>query len=149
MKLRRGRSSRRAERAERRLASEQAEPDGASEQAEPDGAIEQAERSAEQVERERALLAELCVDMHDRVPAEGLRDKLRLGLGRVGIEIIAAGGQSFDPVQHEALGTVPTDEHALVETVASTQRSGYSDRGRLVREPGVLVYQLSDDDPQR
>ena len=107
--------------------------------------IRRSSRTAERAERERALLAELCVDLHDRVPSEGLRDKVRMGLERVGIEIVAPDGQSFDPEAHEALGAVDTPENDLAGRIASTQRSGYRDRGRLVREPAVLVYELDDD----
>ena len=103
-------------------------------------------RGSKRTEKERAQLAELCVDIHDRVSSEGLRDKLRLGLKREGIEIVTSDSQWFDPEVHEALGRVDTTEEGLVGTVASTQRSGYSDRGQLVREPAVLVYQLRDGD---
>ena len=102
------------------------------------------DRSDDEMEKERAALVELCVDMHDRVPSEGLRDKVRLGLQRAGIEIVSAEGQSFDPAAHEALGAVEAPDRRLAGTVASTQRSGYRDHGRLVREPAVLVYESSD-----
>jgi len=105
---------------------------------------ESPDRSDGETEKERAALAELCVDMHDRVPSEGLRDKVRLGLQRVGIEIVSADGESFDPAAHEAVGAVEAPDRRLAGTIASTQRSGYRDHGRVIREPAVLVYESSD-----
>jgi molecular chaperone GrpE len=95
-------------------------------------------------EQDRDLLVELCVDLHDRLSSAGLRDKLRLGLHRVGIQLVAAEGEPFNPVNHLALGEVETTEASLDGLVATTQRSGYRDRGRLAREPAVLVYRLAD-----
>ena len=99
--------------------------------------------------RDRKLLVELCVDLHDRLPSAGLRDKLRLGLEKVGVELLAADGERFDPSEHQALGEVPTQVASLADTIATTQLSGYRDQGRLAREPAVLVYRLGDDDDQR
>ena len=106
-------------------------------------------RDDETQKKERAALAELCVDMHDRVSSEGLRDKVRLGLQRVGIEILSADGESFDPAAHEAVGAVEAPDRRLAGTIASTQRSGYRDHGRLIREPAVLVYESSDPGSER
>ena len=99
----------------------------------------------ETASRDRTLLVELCVDMHDRLTSAGLRDKVRLGLGQVGVDLVDASGEPFDPATHEALGEVETDEPALEGMVAATQRTGYRDHGRLAREPAVLVYRLADD----
>jgi molecular chaperone GrpE len=101
--------------------------------------------SPEAAARDRTLLVELCVDLYDRLTSDGLRDKLRVGLGRIGIELVTAEREPFDPAAHEALGVVETTEPQLDGVVASTQRSGYSDHGRLTREPAVLVYRLADD----
>jgi len=95
--------------------------------------------------RDRLLLVELCVDMHDRIPSAGLRDKVRLGLGRVGVDLVNADGEPFDPAAHEALGEVETTDPELEGMVAATQRTGYRDHGRLAREPAVLIYRLADD----
>jgi molecular chaperone GrpE (heat shock protein) len=95
--------------------------------------------------RDRTLLVELCVDMHDRISSAGLRDKVKLGLGRVGVDLISADGEPFDPEAHQALGEVETVDPALEGMVAATQRTGYRDHGRLAREPAVLVYRLAHD----
>jgi hypothetical protein len=100
---------------------------------------------SERTARDRTLLVELCVDLHDRLPSAGLRDKLRLGLGQVGVDLVNADGEAFDPVAHEALGEVSTGDSTLEGMVAATQRSGYRDHGRLAREPAVLVYRVADD----
>jgi hypothetical protein len=101
--------------------------------------------SAEAAVRDRTLLVELCVDLHDRLPSAGLRDKVRLGLARTGVELVAADGERFDPAAHEALGEVETADASLEGFVAATHRSGYRDHGRLAREPAVLVYRLAHD----
>ncbi len=95
--------------------------------------------------RDRTLLVELCVDLHDRLTSAGLRDKVRLGLGQIGVDLVDAEGEPFDPAAHQALGEVETTDSALDGMVAATQRSGYRDHGRLAREPAVLVYRVADD----
>jgi molecular chaperone GrpE len=99
----------------------------------------------ETAERDRDVLVELCVDMHDRLSSAGLRDKVRLALGQIGVDLVDAEGEPFDPEAHQALGEVETTEPALDGMVAATQRTGYRDHGRLAREPAVLVYRLADD----
>ena len=49
-------------------------------------------------------------------------------------------GERFDPAIHEAGGVEATDDDTLVGTIAETELAGFADRGRLVREPIVVVY---------
>ena len=66
-----------------------------------------------------------CVDLLTiACPSAGLRDKVRLGLERAGIELVSADGERFDPAAHQALGEVEPPSR-LVGTIAATQRSGY------------------------
>ena len=88
------------------------------------------------------------MDIDDRLPSAGLRDKVRIGLEKVGIELLIADGERFDPSEHQALGEVQTEVASQADTIATTQQSGYRDHGRLAREPAVLVYRLGDDGDQ-
>lgn len=101
---------------------------------------------AEAVAEERARLVELCVDLHDWLPGEGLRDRVMHTLEQAGVDLVTGEGEPFDPLVHEAAGETPTTDDELDSRVASTQRVGYRDRGRLVREPVVLVYRLEGRD---
>lgn len=113
----------------------------------PDGpAVVNAGSDPRQAASERARLVALCADLHDRLSSEGLRDKLRHGLAQVGVELVRADGEIFDPQLHEAAGQVPTGDRALHDRVASTQRVGWRDRGTPGREPLVLVYCFEGSD---
>lgn len=114
---------------------------------EPIEAVEGLDTSA-QAASERARLVALCADLHDRLSSEGLRDKLRHELAQVGVELLHVDGEIFDPDLHEAAGQVPTAERALHDRVASTQRVGWSDRGKPGREPLVLVYCFEGTDDE-
>jgi hypothetical protein len=59
---------------------------------------------------------------------------------RAGVDLVAPAGERFDPGRHEAAGTQPTRDPALVGTVATVEVPGYADRGVLVRAPVVTVY---------
>ena len=65
---------------------------------------------------------------------------LLLVLEQEGAEPIEAAGTRFDPVWHEAVGTVP-HEHAGVapDTVAEVVEAGYRLGGRLLRPARVIV----------
>ena len=57
-------------------------------------------------------------------------------------EVNPSEGERFDRNRHEAVGHVPTTDSSLHNRVAKTERPGYSDRGRVVAVPQVLVYQV-------
>ena len=95
-------------------------------------------------ERDRSVLVELRVDLHDRFLSSGLGDKMSLSLRRIDVELVGADGEPFDPSAHEALGEVETTEARRDGVIAATERSGYTDHRRLAGEPAVLVYRLTD-----
>ena len=77
---------------------------------------------------------------------ESLRDGLRLIergiadlLARQGIERIATDGQTFDPHQHEAVGTAPVTAVSPEHTIVSEVRAGYRLRDQVLRPAQVIV----------
>lgn len=99
---------------------------------------------------ERAALVELCIDLADRLDTAGpgLRARVHRGLADVGVVAVEPDGLPFDGAQHDAVDREPTDDPARDRTVASTERAGYLDRGRLLRRPEVVVYALTPGDPR-
>ena len=89
---------------------------------------------------ERRAVILLCLYALDRARSTGVATQLERGLAEVGILAIRPDGQKFDPAQHEAAGTVPTDDPELVGTIAETEAVGFVDHGRVLRAPVVLVY---------
>jgi len=65
--------------------------------------------------------------------------KFRQVLESAGLERIDAEGAQFDPTLMEALTTVPTDEEAEDDHVASVFQPGYRFQGTLVRPARVVV----------
>lgn len=102
--------------------------------------------AADAAAAERARLVELCVDLHERLPGEGLRERVTHTLEQVGVELLTGANERFDPLLHEAAGDTPTADEQLDDVVASTQRLGYRDHDRLVREPVVLIYRFDGHD---
>ena len=93
---------------------------------------------------ERAALVELCVDLADRLrtTGPGLRARLHRGLADVGVVAVEPDGLPFDGAHHDAVDREATTDPARDRTVASTERTGYLDHGRVLRRPEVVVYAL-------
>jgi molecular chaperone GrpE len=89
---------------------------------------------------ERRALIELCLYARDRVNSSAAADRIDAGLAELGITMLRPDGRPFDPAQHEAAASVPTDDPARHGTVAETEVPGYADRGVVVRPPVVSVY---------
>jgi hypothetical protein len=89
---------------------------------------------------ERRAVILLCLYALDRARSTGVATQLERGLAEVGIVAMRPDGQRFDPAHHEAAGTVPTDDPALVGLIAETEAVGFVDHGRVLRAPVVLVY---------
>ncbi|GAA4255938.1 nucleotide exchange factor GrpE [Dactylosporangium darangshiense] len=99
---------------------------------------------------ERDLLVAAMIDIGDRLrdrdPA--LWKRLNRHLGEVGVECVIVDGQPYDERLHDAVGREPTADPDLQKTVASTERAGYVDRGRVLRLPEVMVFRtegIGDD----
>lgn len=89
---------------------------------------------------ERAVLhAEQSTDA--KAIAEGVKMVLKQfteSLGRVGIKRVGGVGLPFDPLVHEAIQQVETEEHPAGTVVAEVQ-PGYSFGERLIRAAMVVV----------
>jgi molecular chaperone GrpE len=89
---------------------------------------------------ERESLVQLCLYALDRARSAGVAERLEEGLAGIGVSAIRPDGDLFDPAQHEAGGTVPTQDVTMDGVVAETEVTGFADRGRLLRAPIVTVY---------
>ncbi|MFD5826801.1 nucleotide exchange factor GrpE [Lentzea sp. NPDC060358] len=98
-----------------------------------------ADELLDQALAERRALVQLCLYALDRASA-GVVARIEEVLSTVGVVAVRADGQRFDPSEHEAGGTVPTDDLSLLGLVAETEVPGFRDRGRVLRAPIVTVY---------
>jgi len=89
---------------------------------------------------QRALTMDLDQAGADSV-LEGVRmvtKQLHSVLGACGLEAVEAVGGPFDPQHHEAVGVLPSEEHAE-GTVISELQKGYSLKGKVLRPSMVHV----------
>jgi hypothetical protein len=91
---------------------------------------------------ERRSLVALCLYALDRARSSGVAQRIEHGLAEAGVLAVRPDGQRFDPSVHEAGGTLPTQDAGLDGVVAETEVVGFTDRGRVLRAPVVIVYQL-------
>jgi len=91
-------------------------------------------------ERDRRALIDLVVYAYDRTSSPGVRARLAEGLQGVGVRTIQPDGEPFDATRHEAGGIEPTDDDALHDRIAETERAGFRDGDRVIRDPIVVVY---------
>lgn len=96
----------------------------------------------ERLEGDRAALVALCVELDDLLGSPALRERLRRGLRRVGVETVEPEGARFDPEAHCAVGSEATRDATRDRTVARVERAGFRDRGAEIRPPEVTVYRL-------
>jgi molecular chaperone GrpE (heat shock protein) len=83
-----------------------------------------------------------CIDAADAVPGLALRQQLIDALAQSGVTSDDVAPETpFDPQQHKAADTRITDQERLAGLVAETERPGFTDRGRRLRWPEVIVYQ--------
>lgn len=99
---------------------------------------------AEQAVAERSALIRMCLYALDRARSSGVVERLEAGLAEVGVRAVRPDGDRFDPSVHEAGGTEPTDDPALVGRIAETEVPGFTDRGQSLRAPIVIVYVARD-----
>lgn len=95
------------------------------------------------LESERRQLIDLLIYAWDRARSAGVWERLTDGLAAVGVQVLRPDGEPFDPNVHEVGGIEPTEQDALVDTVAETEVAGFADRGTMIREPVVVVYRRS------
>jgi molecular chaperone GrpE len=66
--------------------------------------------------------------------------KLLRTLESAGLEIIDASGKPFDPEEHEALASAPTDDRDQDDTISDVFQKGYRFKGNLLRPARVRVF---------
>lgn len=93
---------------------------------------------------DRQALVQLCLYALDRARSDGVAERIERGLAGVGVTAVRPDGRPFDPALHEAAGTTATDDAALAGLIAETEVVGFTDNGRVLRAPVVIVYQLRD-----
>ena len=95
---------------------------------------------AETVERVAGLYS-LSDDSNARSLSEGLRlisSSIEKVLREEGVEVIGSEGERFDPVVHEAVGFVESEQHED-GTVVSVLERGFAFRGKVLRPAKVVV----------
>ena len=95
---------------------------------------------------ERGALVALCIELDDMLASEALRERLRRGLRRVGVEAVDPIGAAFDAEAHRAVGTAPAPDPAQELVIARVERSGFRDRGDELRPADVIVYRTGGTD---
>lgn len=93
---------------------------------------------------DRQALVQLCLYALDRARSGGVAERIERGLAGVGVEAVRPDGLPFDPALHEAAGTTVTDDAALAGLIAETEVVGFTDGGRVLRPPVVIVYRLRE-----
>lgn len=73
-----------------------------------------------------------------RKGVELIRKQMEDAMAKLGVEVVEAEGEPFDPRHHEAIEMVESDEHAENQVVDELQR-GYKLRDRLLRPAMVRV----------
>jgi hypothetical protein len=91
-------------------------------------------------ERDRRQLLEACMELSDRLSNEALRQRLLAAMAGVGVEPIDPDGEVFDPERHHAIFRTPASNSSQHGRVASTERLGFADRGKIIRRPEVAVF---------
>ena len=95
---------------------------------------------AETVERVAGLYS-LSDDSNARSLSEGLKmvsSSIEKVLREEGVEVIGSEGERFDPVVHEAVGFVESEQHED-GTVVSVLERGFAFRGKVLRPAKVVV----------
>ncbi|WP_433262857.1 nucleotide exchange factor GrpE [Actinosynnema sp. CS-041913] len=78
-------------------------------------------------------------DLMPKLPG-GLAKQAENLLAAAGIRLLVPDGSPVDPDAHHVVGTEPTADEDLVDTVARTVRPGYADGDRVVVHPSVVMY---------
>ena len=95
---------------------------------------------------ERDAILRACLDLSDwlRDAAPTAWSRLVRDLAAIGVDVQIPDGAPFDAEAHDAVGTQAAADRAQDMTVAETVSSGFTDRGRMLRRPQVVVYRATD-----
>ena len=101
-------------------------------------AVSAADPRVRQLIDQRAALVRGVADMISLLPEE-LAWQATNVLKDAGVRILVPDGQRFDPGVHHAVGTQPSVDGQLPETIARTVRAGYADGERVLVPARVVV----------
>jgi molecular chaperone GrpE (heat shock protein) len=88
---------------------------------------------------QRDALVTACIRARD-MTSGSVRRILGEALAQAGVIEVDPTGQPFDPDRHKSVGLLHTPSSQLDDTVASSERVGYDDHGRHIRQPEVIVF---------
>ena len=78
---------------------------------------------------------------------EMIKNNLFETLKREGLEKIISAGQKFDPLKHEVVGTLETEDDKLDGIIAEELRTGYSFKGITLRPAMVRISKKKHEEP--
>ena len=78
-----------------------------------------------------------------------IKNNLFETLKREGLEKIVSAGQKFDPLKHEVVGTVDTEDEKLDGVIAEELRTGYSFKGITLRPAMVKIAKIRHEDQEQ
>jgi molecular chaperone GrpE len=93
---------------------------------------------------ERRTLIEACIRLRSLVSDAGLREILDDALSSGGVVAMIPTGEKFDPSLHHSIGVVMTTEPRLDMTIATTDKPGYMDHGRVIQAAEVSVHRYTE-----
>lgn len=97
-------------------------------------------RSTTDPKGQRSALVKALVDLDEYLNG-AVRKSSRDLLADVGVAVVTPRkGSRFDPERHKAVDFELVDDPTRHRTIASVERSGFDDRGRMLRDPEVIVY---------
>ena len=76
-----------------------------------------------------------------------IKNNLYETLKREGLEKIDSNGKKFDPLRHEVVGTVETDDDKMDGVIAEELRTGYSFKGITLRPAMVKISKKKHEEP--
>jgi GrpE len=93
------------------------------------------------VERSFEIAVNGLIGAYDLSANPAVQSYITQVLARVGVQHVEVPpGTSFDPVVHEAVSTIATDEPDRVNRVAATLRPGWRGSNEVLRPPQVSVW---------
>jgi len=96
---------------------------------------------------QRTTLVRGLADLAAKLPAEFEWQAANV-LDAAGVHRIVPDGATFDPAAHHVVGTEPSPEAKLDDTVARTLRPGWADRGQVMVPARVVLYALPEQPPR-
>jgi molecular chaperone GrpE len=81
------------------------------------------------------------VDATWRTGVEYIYNQLLQGLADAGVASIGTVGEKFDPMLHEAIENIATDEESKDNTISSVIQKGYKIGERIIRPARVTVFE--------